>query len=187
LLSIVDKPGMVAGVIDLSGPLNLRADLTASYEATLKWAEDTHNSEAVQELKTAGPPPYQDLTRQLVLSRWSSSAQGGIDQHLSPEKLTGRPPFTSMQEAWQEAAMRIPRVMFTELVQINLDPQLARFKTPLLMINGKLDTVTPSSALQESYQLYGGPKHWLELNASHHLPFVDEPEAFVKAVFGFVR
>jgi len=187
MLSIVDKPAGVAGVIDVAGPLNLAADLNASYQTTLKWAEETNNTEAVRELKTLGLPPYHDIMQQIAFSKWSSSAQGGIDQHVSPEKLLSRAPFTSMQESWQDAQMRITRAMYAELSGINVEPQVARFKIPLLMINGKRDSITPSSALQESFRLYGGPKRWVEMNESHHLPFVDEPEAFVRAVTDFAR
>jgi pimeloyl-ACP methyl ester carboxylesterase len=182
-----DKTGAVAGVIDVAGPLNLAADLSASYQVTMKWAEETHNSEAIQELKTLGPPPYHDIMQQIGFSKWSSSARGGIDQHFSMEKLLGRAPFTSMQESWQNSQIRIIRAMYAELSQINLEPQVAHVKTPLLLINGKLDSITPSSALQESFRLYGGRKRWLEMDASHHLPFVDEPDAFVKAVTDFVH
>ncbi|HKF54996.1 MAG TPA: alpha/beta hydrolase [Blastocatellia bacterium] len=185
--SMLDKAGAVAGVVDVAGPLNLAADLSASYEVTMKWAEETHNSEAVQELKTLGPPPYHDIMQQIAFSKWSSSARGGIDQHFSMEKLLGRAPFTSMQESWQDAQIRIVRAMYSELSQINLEPRVAYVKTPLLLINGKLDSITPSSALQESFRLYGGTKHWVEMDASHHLPFVDEPDAFVKAVIDFVH
>jgi pimeloyl-ACP methyl ester carboxylesterase len=187
LLSIVDRPGLVAGVIDVSGPMNFASDFTASYQATLKWAEDTNNSEAVQELKTLGPPPYHDMMQQIGFSKWSSSARGGLAQHFSPEKLLGRAPFTSMQPSWNDAQIRIATAMFGELSGINMEPRVSRVRVPLLMINGKLDTITPSASLQESYRLYGGPKRWLEMNESHHLPFVDEPETFVKAVADFAR
>jgi pimeloyl-ACP methyl ester carboxylesterase len=187
VLSVVDQPTRVAGVIDASGPLNLPASLSASYQASLKWAEDTKNSEAIQELKALGPPPYHDFNQQIGLSKWSSSAQGGIAQHISQTKLLSRPPFTSMDGSWQDTQMRVGKAMYAELAGLNVEPRLAKVKTPLLMINGKLDTVTPSVELQESYRLYGGPKQWVELAASHHLSFVDEPEAFVKAVIDFAR
>jgi len=187
VLSILDQPAMVAGVIDVGGPLNLPASLSASYLATLKWAEDTKNSEAIQELKALGPPPYHDFDRQIGLSKWSSSAQGGIAQHISVMKLLSRPPFTTMEESWQDTQLRVGKAMYAELARVNIEPRLANVKTPLLMINGKLDTITPSVELQESYKLYGGPKRWVELMESHHLSFVDEPDAFVKAVSEFVR
>jgi pimeloyl-ACP methyl ester carboxylesterase len=92
-----------------------------------------------------------------------------------------------MQPSWNDSQIRIATAMFGELSGINMEPRVPHVKTPLLMINGKLDTITPSASLEESYRLYGGPKRWLEMNDSHHLPFVDEPEAFVKAVADFVR
>jgi proline iminopeptidase len=187
VLSILGKEGMVAGVIDVAGPLNVPASLSASYGATAKWAEEAKNSEAALELKALGPPPYRDFNQQIVLSKWSSSAQGGIAQNISEEKLLSRPPFTSMEDSWQGTQLRTGKAMYAEVSAINVEPRLAGVKTPLLVICGKLDTVTPCAELQESYKLYGGPKQWVELGASHHLCFVDEPEPFVKAVSDFAR
>jgi len=88
VLSVLDKEGLVDGVIDVAGPLNIPANMTASYRTTLKWAEDTSNSDAIKELKALGPPPHRDFMEQIGFSRWSSSALGGIGQHLSEEGLT---------------------------------------------------------------------------------------------------
>jgi proline iminopeptidase len=187
LLSLLDYQGPVAGVIDVSGPMNFPATVAASYQATLKWAEDTGNKEAIQELKELGPPPYHDFMQQFGLGKWSSAVQGGIAQHLSPATLLGRAPFTTMEPSWQDAQLRIAKAMYGQLFEINIDSRLGSLKTPLLMISAKLDAIVPSAQLQESYRLYGGPKQWVELSASNHLSFVDEPEAFVKAVSDFVR
>ena len=186
VLSILDNDGGISGVIDVSGPLNFPASQSESYRATLKWAQDTNNSEAIQELKALGAPPYHDLMQHMKLSNWSSAANGGISRHLSVTKLLSRPPFTTM-ESWQRTDLRAPQMMFPDLAVLNVDPQLARLKTPLLVISAKLDAIVPSSELEKSYNLYGGPKHRVELQASNHLSFLDEPEAFVKAVSDFIR
>lgn len=187
LLSLLDYQGPVAGVIDACGPPGLAASRAASYQATLKWAEDTGNKEAIQALKAVGPPPYHDLDQQIQLSTWSSQANGGLTRHLDQKKLLCRPPLTTMDPSWDDRQLLIIKKMAEEIFGLNVAPRLGSLKTPLLMIAGKLDVIVPPGALRESFKQYGGPKQWVELPASNHLCFVDEPDAFVKAVVDFVR
>jgi proline iminopeptidase len=187
VLAILDQNHMVDGVIDVSGPLNLPSAMKASYEATMEWAKTTNNTEAIGDLTKLGPPPYKGIEQQMALSNWSSAARGGIAPHINEEKLLGRAPFTTMEPSWQEAQLRITGAMYQSLSQLNIEPRLAGLKVPLLMINGALDTVVPSAVLRPSYEVYGGPKRWVELKASHHLCFVDEPAEFIKAVEDFAR
>ena len=187
MLSILDQPDLVDGVIDVSGPFNSQSDLKDSYEAALKWAQDSHNSEASTELQSLGPPPYHDVNQQMVLSKWASSAKGGIDAHLSEAQLLSRAPFTKFEPSWQDVQLRITKAMYAELGGVNVEPRLSKMHIPLLVIVGGKDAVVPPACLRSGYALYGGPKEWVELSGSHHLPFVDEPEPFLKAVEGFIR
>ena len=58
-------------------------------------------------------------------------------------------------------------------------------KLPLLLIVGRRDLVTPTRSMRAGYEAWGGAREVVELHDSHHLPFVDEPDAFVAAVLGF--
>jgi pimeloyl-ACP methyl ester carboxylesterase len=187
LATALDSAGLVDGVIDVAGPFELAGTLRASYDTTLKWARDAHLDDAVAELQTVGPPPYRELTQQLTLSKWASSAFGGIAEHLSEPRLLSRAPYTKAEPAWGEAELAIVQAMYAELTRADLVPRLAAARTPLLVIVGGLDANVPPDAMQAGYQAYGGPKRWLALPRSHHLMFVDEPGAFVQAVEGFAR
>jgi pimeloyl-ACP methyl ester carboxylesterase len=154
---------------------------------TLGWATSAANNEAIGELKALGPPPYHDFSQQIMISKWASSAYGGIDAHLSEAKLLSREPFTSIQPEFQDVQMRVSTAMYSELGRLNMEPQLPNQKTRLLVIVGRLDAVVPPSGMRSGYDMYGGPKKWIELGASHHLQFVDEAETFVKAIVSFVR
>ena len=187
MLSCVESLGLVDGVIDVAGPFNLQASLNASYTMTLGWATNTANTEAIGELKALGPPPYRDLSQQITLSRWASSAYGGIDAHLSEAKLISREPFTSIQSEWQNVQMRVSATMYSELGRLNMEPRLPAQKTPLLVIVGRLDAVVPPSGMRAGYDMYRGRKKWIELSGSHHLAFVDEPDTFVKTIVSFAR
>ena len=183
----LDTPALIDGIIDAAGPFELAGTLKASYDTTLRWARDAHVDEAVAELQTLGPPPYREITQQLTLSRWASSAFGGIAEHLSEPRLLSRAPDTKAEPAWGEGELAIVQAMYAELTQVNLVPRLAAARTPLLVIVGALDANVPPGAMQAGYQVYGGPKRWIELPHSHHLMFIDEPGPFVQAIEGFAR
>jgi pimeloyl-ACP methyl ester carboxylesterase len=177
----------VDGVIDAAGPFNTKAGLKASYASTLNWATSTANSDAIKELKALGPPPFKDFSGQITLSTWASSANGGLDAHLSEAKLISREPFTSLKPEWQDTQIRISKAMYETVEQLNMEPRLKTQRAPLLMIVGAKDAVVPPAGVRPGYNAYGGRKKWVELKESHHLAFVDEPDAFVKAIADFVR
>lgn len=187
VLSTVGHPHLADGVIDVAGPFNLPAALKASYQETLEWEKKQNNTEAIKELTDLGPPPYKDINGQIAFSKWTSSAMGGIDKNFSAEKFLSRAPYTKMEQSWEDTELSIVGAMYPELGHLNLVPDLPKLKAPLLVILGVRDTIVPTAQLKGDYRLYGGPKQWVEMNDSHHLPFVDEPELFVKAVEDFVR
>ena len=102
-------------------------------------------------------------------------------------KLVSREPFTSIQPEWQDVQIRISTAMYSELGRVNMEPQLTKQKTPLLVIVGRRDAVVPPSGIRSGYDMYAGRKKWVELSGSHHLPFVDEPDTFAKTIASFVR
>jgi hypothetical protein len=81
----------------------------------LKWATSTCNTEAISELRALGPPPTQIFPSKFMLSKWASSAYGGIDAHLSETKLVSREPFTSIKPEWQDVQMCVSKAMCFEL------------------------------------------------------------------------
>jgi pimeloyl-ACP methyl ester carboxylesterase len=186
LLTILDKPQLVDGVVDIAGPFDFEGSKAASYAATLAWARTAHVADAIAQLEANGPPPYHELDRQLVLSMWSSAANGGIAAHLSEARLLSRAPYTKLAEPWQTTELRVANAMYAALDAITLTPRLAELHTPLLVVVGALDTIVPGEQLRVGFAAYGGPKTWVALDHAHHLAFVDEPERLVDAIATFV-
>ena len=44
----------------------------------------------------------------------------------------------------------------------------------------------PQTSMRRDYALYSGPKKFVLLNDSHHLPFIDEPDAVARTVREFL-
>ena len=83
--------------------------------------------------------------------------------------------------------LRVSKVMLDELYRIHTSDRLAQTRLPILVIVGSRDAITPASSIRRGYEQWGGPKSFVELTESHHLPFVDEPKRFTDAVLGFAR
>jgi len=187
MLSVIHDLQLVKGVIDVAGPFNFVSTLKYSYEMTLKWGKQNNISTTIEGLEKIGPPPYTVPSQQSTLSDLSSSAYGGIDKHLSIAKLLSRPPYTKMNPAWQKTQVDIISAMNSELNKIDMEPALSKIRTPLLVIVGDSDAVVPAESLKTGYATFGGPKKFVILKNSHHLPFVDQPDEFVKEIEEFVK
>ena len=72
-----------------------------------------------------------------------------------------------------------------ELARFDLNPEIRKFKFPALVITGRYDiNVAPSVAFKIHKAVAGSQLAVLE--RSGHLPFYEEPEAFVRAVEAFL-
>lgn len=183
----LEHPQQLAGVILVSPSFDMHATLRSSYEQTLAWAKRDGRSDAIQALTALGPPPYSTLEQQLTLSQWASNGNGGIDERLDPAIAFGRLPYLAPDSTWVERELAVSKAMLTELYHDKVTDRLAAVKVPLLLLVGSRDLVTPPGSLREGYARWGGPKTFVVMDDSHHLPFVDEPERFVALVKDFVR
>lgn len=187
VLTALDSPKHIAGIVNASGPFDMEATMRASYERALAWARREGNKEAIATLDSIGPPPYQQIDQQVAFSNRTSAADGGIGAHLDPQIAFGRAPFTAPDESWTSVQLKISAAMLRELYGIKTSDRIRTCRVPLLMIVGRRDAITPASAIRPALAKWGGRKSLVELPDSHHLPFVDEPTKFVDAVVGFVR
>lgn len=74
----------------------------------------------------------------------------------------------------------------SELARVDLGPLLARLKMPVLVLTGRFDAnVAPSTAWKIHKAIPGSRFEVFE--QSGHLPFFEEPEAFVRSVERFLQ
>ena len=72
-----------------------------------------------------------------------------------------------------------------DVQRFDLNPELRKFKFPTLVITGRYDiNVAPSVAYKIHKAIPGS--QFVVLEKSGHLPFYEEPEAFVRAVEAFL-
>lgn len=73
-----------------------------------------------------------------------------------------------------------------DIARFDLNPELTKFKFPTLVITGRYDiNVAPLVAWKIQHAIPGS--QFVVFDRSGHIPFFEEPEAFVAAVTGFLK
>jgi proline iminopeptidase len=72
-----------------------------------------------------------------------------------------------------------------DVSRFDLNPEIKKFKFPTLVITGRYDINVAPSVAYKIHKAIPGSK-FVVFERSGHLPFFEEPEAFVRAVEGFV-
>jgi proline iminopeptidase len=82
-------------------------------------------------------------------------------------------------------SLEINRELNADLARFDLNPELPKLRMPALVLTGRFDAnVAPSTAWKIHRAIPGS--RFVVFETSGHLPFFEEPEAFVSAVEGFL-
>jgi len=173
-------------LILISTGLNVKKLLYESYLSTLDWAEKTKNETALKELDKIRMSPHANQN-QLVLSRWSNQAGGGIIRNFNVEQFLKDNNVEKIYSNWGGSQFEIRNAMYEEFVRIDLDKNIGAFRVPALFIAGGRDTITPVSMMKRDFELYRGYKEFAVLESSHHLPFIDEPDSLARKMIIFLK
>jgi len=172
--------------VSIAAPFNTVASQFASYEMTLQWARDTNNQAAVDGLVRLGSPPYRTSQEALTKTLWSADAFGGITKGLDMKKAMEAGGFAEYDPAWGDKQLEINEAMYAEIQKINVESEVARITTPLLLIAARNDAEVPYFSLKNGFDKWGGRKEFLVFDRSNHILFIDETERFVTEVTRFL-
>ena len=185
-LYLLEHEDKVEKLVSVAAPFNAAANALNSYEMTLQWAQETNNERATSDLLALGSPPYPDHQQHLFKSIWVAESFGTMTKNISWDKFVEGSGYEEYKDEWGEEQMRVGETMYAELQAINVEEDVSRLTTPLLLIGGRNDAEVPYFGLKPGFTNYGGEKKFVVFRESHHLPFVDEPERFVKEVKAFL-
>jgi pimeloyl-ACP methyl ester carboxylesterase len=94
--------------------------------------------------------------------------------------------LTAYDPGWGDRQTEINEAMHAEVQKINVESDVARVTTPLLLIGARNDAQVPYFSLKSGFDKWGGKKEFLVFDRSNHIPFLDEPERFVTEVTRFL-
>lgn len=191
VLYLLEHEENIQKFVSAGGALSTASIEKNGYQTTLKLAEKADNQEAIERLKTLGPPPYETFQqgmvwRMLAMSLLNGMGEG-ITKNLQMSKIMSVTGIKSIDPDWMKKSMEIANTMWHELGTIDLEDKVKQINTPMLLITGAKDIMVPFSIIQKGYENYGGNKEHFLLQDSNHMMFVDEPELFVSKVVEFFQ
>jgi pimeloyl-ACP methyl ester carboxylesterase len=163
----------------------------ASYAFALAEAERLHNRRVLHELHAIGPPPH------TVSGLWTErTCLQRLDGHLRPRALwnMGRALLGSPESSIVDlpSALRGFRfsldAMWAEVSTLNLMTLAPALRVPVFFLLGRRDHwVPPESSVAYFETLTAPAKTLVWFERSGHEPFMDEPDAFNRAMVELVR
>jgi proline iminopeptidase len=185
-LYVTQHGAKINKLVAVTAPFNMATSQFASYEMTLQWAHDENNQPVIDALVRLGPPPYGTSQELLQKTLLSADAYGGIAKNLDMAKVLAAGGFTEYDPRWGDVQTEINDAMHAEIQKINVENDVARVTTPLLLIGARNDAQVPYFSLKSGFDKWGGKKEFIVFDRSNHVPFLDEPERFVTEVTRFL-
>lgn len=157
------------------------------YKTAQELAKKTNNQKALESLDTLGPPPYETFQEGMVWRMLAMRMDEGMTKNYQLPKVLSDTGVEKIDPEWQKKMMTIANAMWSELNTIEIEDDVKKIRTPILMIAGAKDVMVPFSLMEKGYQNLGGEKEYFILENSNHAMFVDEPDLFVSKVIEFFQ
>lgn len=186
-------PKKIAGYIGYGQVVNGIKNEELSYNYAMKMAVEADCQEDIENLKRIGPPvdgQYKPVFEGLMTQRRILKKYGGSSiKKQSYFKGTVLPILTSTEFSIKDKIGVINgyklclSYMWPTIVNYDFVKDCHKFEMPYYIFQGRKDNNTPSSLIQEYYDLIEAPDKdliWFENSA--HGPLGEEPEKFKKAM-----
>ncbi len=174
----------VEELVLLSTAVNVEALLRDSYEVALQWAQEKDVPQAVAEL-TALDHSFDTIRHFGTVLGWANQA-GGLAPNFDMDAFVASHDIDRDYPSWRQRQGTINRAMMQQVLEIDLSGSFPSLDIPVLFVSGARDTIVTETTMRREYRDYPGPKSFVLLQESHHLPFVDQPEELAEAIRTFL-
>jgi len=188
MLLIQKYPQDFFAFISISQFVNTYKNDSISYDIAIKWAQNTQNEKAIEELKSVGPPPY-NPEELLVQRKWVTFLHDSKLKIKRPDYMTellstpeytlfdifliGFDPLYSLRALWT-----------SDIYSIDLYDLVPSVKVPVYFIVGQHDIISSPILIQSYFKKLEAPagKQLYIFDSSGHEPDISEPQAFVRII-----
>jgi len=157
------------------------------YKTALELAKKTDNQGALERLEKLGPPPYETIQEGMVWRMLAMRMDEGMTKNYQLPKVLSVTGFEKIDPEWQKKMMAIAGAMWNELNTVDIEDDVKKISTPVLMIAGAKDFMVPFHLMEKGYHNLGGQKEYFILKNSNHMMFADETDLFVSKVIEFFQ
>ncbi|MEP6632253.1 MAG: alpha/beta hydrolase [Lapillicoccus sp.] len=185
VLAAQQHPELYRAYIGVGQMVDPRETDEVFYRDTLAWARNTNKTGLVDQLTTAGPPPYTDmLDYEPVLTNDSlvypydhthnSEGAGGFSTNLFVNE------YTLMDQLHAFAGFfDVFTVLYPQLQNLDLRRDATRLRVPVYLVEGRFEAPGRLGPATQWFSLLDAPaKHLVTFDTSGHRALFEQPELF---------
>jgi pimeloyl-ACP methyl ester carboxylesterase len=180
---IVKRPDLFVAYVGTGQVVNLHRQFEEGYPKLLERA--AINSQAQDELKKIGPPPWKNEHPYEIVNKWAAALDPPSKvnpQVCAGEKLISPPPYI------HAGAQFSGRMLFDAIGQEDMNAFAKVFAVPVVFIQGSDDALTTTSVVKQYFEEIKAPhKDFVELPGTGHLAIFRDPDAFLAQLVAKVR
>jgi pimeloyl-ACP methyl ester carboxylesterase len=183
------RPDLFSAFVGTGQLVNMRRNEECNYRRQLQQAERRGNQDALQALRTIGPPPYSDFSSLLTLREWTDRLTEGDGDPLQPRPTPIAVDFTAEEiRAMQQGAAYSRKELLEELNAIDLPSLGPAFVVPVFFFEGTHDQQTPIELAVEYFSNISAPtKGFVSFEGCHHFVVMNRPDLFLRELLAHVR
>ncbi len=152
--------------------MNFKQLLRHTYEGDLQWAKQTGNHEALAQLTTL-TQAFDTPDHFGVVLSWADRA-GGVASNFDMDAFLRAKQVDMDFPNWKSQQQQANAALIPEMLKLDLTRSMKHLRIPVLFMSGGLDTIVREVTMRKDFENYEGPKSFVRLDRSHHLPFIDE-------------
>ncbi|MGE8204831.1 alpha/beta fold hydrolase [Heyndrickxia sp. NPDC080065] len=178
-------PELFYGFFAVSPVISWTENDRVSYEFILKKSQEIGNEKAYAELKRIGPPPWNKLCFDWILTKWLQEFEVGLVHNGKLAGLLFKPILKSTEYRlfdfirWMRGKFFSTSLLKEELACFDLFKSNKNLQVPIAFCCGRHDFTTPSVLAEAFFKDLQAPvKKWVWFEKSAHSPMFEESEAF---------
>lgn len=161
----------------------------AAYDALLKKAQTTGNQQAINELKSVGPPPYTSGQGYQVQRKWSNQFEGAWQFLYGTLGFALVAPGGSVEDINDSADGQIlsGQALFKKTGLLTMKDLGSEFSVPMFIFEGTEDFTTPTALAREFFESIKTPRKQFVLIPGGHFAVFMNSNQFLKELVARVR
>lgn len=193
VMAAQERPELYKAFIGAGQMVSQLATDRIFYVDTLAWAKQAGNDGLVEELETAGPPPYQVMfPYETALAHeqdvypydhtGNSEGSGGMSENLLVEE------YALIDQIHVIGAfMDTFAVLYPQLQEVDFRQSATEFEVPMFFVQGANEADGRAEPFADWYPMIEAPiKDVTVLDTSGHRPLFEQPDEFVDYMVGTV-
>lgn len=189
-LMVKKRPDLFWAYVGTGQVVSGKRSYVVAYEELLKRARREHNADAIRDLESIGPPPYDNAAaKQQVQRKWANEFESAglfLAKAAGLGVIADGYTLADVND-WMQGQLVTGRALFAPLAAIDFTEDKASFGLPVFFFQGADDYTTPVPLVREYFREIKAPhKEMVELKGGHFVAFM-QPEIFLQELTRRVR